>query len=109
MKFYIIDRDVLEPKEHHIIFPFDFINEIDYCSWLINLTENELNEIRKSKKEILHFLQWNCINSFEVPLWNFLKTKFSFIKTKEYSNGAIIGINSFDLSEYDLMYIRLLK
>ena len=108
MKFYIIDRDAIEPKEHHIIFPFDFIDEIEYCSWLINLSYEEIKELEPCYYECRYFLKWGKPYDFEIDLWDFLKTKHTFIKRGNYLGGDEKGINIFELSNEDIIYMKLM-
>ena len=42
-------------------------------------------------------------------VWKFLESKHLFFKIKTItSNGMDFGINTFDLSEYDIMYMKLM-
>ena len=124
MKFYIIDKEVvdenlIEINEQHKIFPFDYErnNRNLYFYVLINLTPNELKEIDYVFYELKNFIHWNnylkC-NDFEIELHEFLKTKHKFIKNENNSDCSkhwddyMLGINYFELDEKDLMYIKLL-
>ena len=109
MKFYEIVRGIIKPKEHHIIFPFHYNGDrTDYLFWLINLTDEELNGIETYYYETINFQERFPKNDFEVPLWNFLKLKHTFNITGNYSDEPL-GITSFELSEYDIMYLKLLQ
>ena len=112
MKFYIIDKDGIEPKEHHIVIPFDYsISGIEYYAWLINLTDVEIKELPPmiTKFKILNnFMNWiPC--SFEVDFWDFIKTKHTFMIVGKFPSGNDYGYNYFDLDENDLMYMRLMN
>ena len=109
MKFYSIVKEILKPKEHHIVIPINYSDDgSEYYSWLINLSEKELQDLESFYYVTLNFRYCEPRVGFEVPLWDFLKSKHTFIKSKNFSDGLIIGINSFDLDENDLMYIKLL-
>ena len=110
-KFYLIEKDAIVPKDHHIIIPFCFFSfdRSKYWYWIINLREKELKEITPLPYMRTNIQSWdvNCYD-WEFPIFDFLKTKQSFIKT-DICFGIVNGINSFDLNENDLMYIKLLQ
>ena len=108
MKFYIVYKNALETKDNHIAIPFDYNKDRkDYYAWLINLTQKELNRIEKYYYESINFHDWFLHNDFEIEFWNFLKTKNTFIKTGSYDSKEY-GINCFELSSEDLMYMKLM-
>ena len=111
MKFYIVDKNAIKPKEHHIIIPINYdIVESNYYSWLINLTDDEFENLDHYSYEYVEFANnknWIPVE-LEVPLWNFLKTKHTF-EIIEIGHWDDYGINSFELSDDDIMYIKLLQ
>ena len=112
-KFYLITKDALDPKDHHTIIPIVYnYDETDYLCWLINLSKDELYGLEYDNYYQYHKFasaRWKPYHKHEIPLWNFLKTKHSFEVINKNSNKAEFGINSFDLDEYDLMYMKLLQ
>ena len=101
MKFYSIYSNVIETKDHHI--------KISYWAFeLINLDAFEF-EKHKNNLYLANFQIWRA-NSIgpDIELYEFLKTKHTFIGVGIYRFGCEMGINTFELNEYDLMYIRLM-
>ena len=107
MKFYLIRKGAIDPKEHHIVIPFNYVNDqLTYIHCLVNFTENELNEIEPILYEDIDFKIWKPFY-FEIEFWNYLKLKHSFEVTVNYSDEPL-GINSFEFDENDLMYMKLM-
>ena len=80
-RFYITVREIIKPTDHHIIFPLMYnIHMPYYYSWLINLSENELQEIDIFYYEMLNFQNWNHIDN---KIFNFLISKHVFTETRK--------------------------
>ena len=105
MKFYMIDKDGIEPKDYHIIIPCNYTQNYVYMSWLVNLTDEELKFI-PNITGFINFKNWEIIHGNEMPLYEFLLTKHKFnILGRNWKED--VGINIFDFDEYDLMYLKL--
>ena len=104
MKFYLIldDPNDLETYEFFII---DYFVEVDIYCILVKLDENELKDYDLS--ELADFQQWISVNETEKQLYDFLKSKHKFI-FKEGHGIISYGINCFELSNEDLMYMKLM-
>ena len=108
MKFYMIDAGIIKPKTHHKIFVFNFyILRMKFTSWIINLSEDELHKLNYTDFIEKYFPSIKVENNFE--LFEFLKTKHTFEAIGQFYYGDTKKINSFELDENDLMYIKLLS
>ena len=107
MKYYsyLIEYIV---KDHHTVFTF-FGKKDNATIWfdIINLTDSELKEINPKFYEDIDFKNWKIY--FETDLWNFLSPKHTFIKTGNYSGDVEYGINRFEFTDKDIMYLKLLQ
>ena len=108
MKFYLIRKEVIVPKNYHIIIPCNYIQNYVPMSWLINITNEKLKECDPYTYIFSNFQHWEINHEIEIPIWAFLKPKHTFITTGNFANGDEKGCNEFELNEYDLMYIKLM-
>ena len=76
--------------------------------WMVNFSDIEFNEIDIKLFETKNFKDINP-NENDISLHEFLKTKHTFVVTGNYFNDSEKGINSFELSNDDLMYMKLLE
>ena len=105
MKFYLTYFELIKPKKNHVCIPLDYnFDRSKYFSTLINLNYNELKYISIIES---NFQDLEPTKDFEIPIWDFLKTKHTF-EEKKLPDGEPLGINSFELNEYDLMYMKLM-
>ena len=99
MKFYMIEKNAIKPKLHHKIIEI-------FSLLVINLSNDELSQISSWKYEFKNFKDWSPSSNFHC--YSYLNSKHLFVKTGNYDNGTEKGINSFELNEYDLMYMKLM-
>ena len=107
MKFYLISENQIPLEDYHINIPCNFNILQQPRSWIINLTNDEYADLSE-KTSFLNYVEWKVID-YENPLFQFLLTKhiFDVLYINEL-DGEEYGINTFELSEYDLMYMKLM-
>ena len=108
MKYYFTWNGLLEPKNHYD----------EYFSITVKINNKNRNIVWKlyclpdniDEKMIPLFYDYNEHEkrSFYIPHWEFLKTKHTFIKKTTNEYNVELGINYFELSEDDLMYMKLM-
>ena len=106
MKFYMIIKNTITPKDHQVVIPFDYNRSgSEYYSCLINLADKEFSKIKHSIMALSNFQELVPTNDIDIEYWDFLKSKHTFTKKKIYRD---YGFNSFDLSNEDIMYMKLM-
>ena len=94
----------LEIKDNHIVISLKPRRNI-----LINLSDEKLQEIKRVFVEEINFKKWerDFLNCNEIDKYKFLISKHNFVETYRH-DGFIIGLNIFELSNDDLMYMKLM-
>ena len=101
--FYIIEKVFIIPEEHHNI--FSLIYDEDAC--LINLLSHEIKQLRSNGIEYANWLD-QSIPVSTISLFKFLKPKHTFEITRNFY-VADLGFNFFNLSNDDIMYLKLMR
>ena len=104
MKFYLIEADSIEIKNHHIVIPFYKFY------WLINLYKSEVNNLISNSYIFQYdkFQDWN-LYAYQSELVDFFKSRHTFKVIGYYFDGSEKGFNCFDLNDTDLMYLKLME
>ena len=100
-KYYMLHEDVGNILSHNrkfLFYPWD-----NNSYWLINLSELEMNTLNLySNKELTDYKIWKCFRFINLETYEFLIKKYSYLLIKNFA------INCFDLSNEDIMYMKLM-
>ena len=104
-KFYLGNDDLMRIDTQRKIFQFD-----NY--WLANLTYEEIKVLTGLSfmfLESINFRYWEAKNDYENIIFEFLRRHHHFELIDYLPDKSEFGLNSFDLDEKSLMYIRLMQ
>ena len=111
MRYYFIMSNTILRDDLDII-SLGLTTDRTYFTWLMNFSDYDLKELNyryymfSDLKEYV-LAKPDCFISpeIDIPMWNFLKERHTFIKS---NNNEDYGINRFELDENDLMYMKLM-